>query len=382
MRADVCLAFLALGVALLSNAEQVLLADASASASVQKIASPEGFGIKVSFPPVITLDDVSNEEMTQVLSHFYAEEALSAFLKSQKGIAFQKAKTEDSLLEDGRVQWSFSVPASAIFEADVEVVEVRKEIVGKKSPVAKPDAKTRLLDFRSSCFRDLRIAESLFAEEVAKCKDDQARSKLRQRIENAIAALQEKIRNDDNLFRAEKKELLEKADKVESFLLQEVSGGAGGNAAPKKGLPLPITDAVFTAPFDRILENDPILLQHDGARFVDLGNGTIAIVAVGSARADNEDRDDIAEMMASAALAKLNAGEESVVENRIERNYRRSSGSEGASESMEMKRTSKTTVNAADFHKLGEKVGTWLSKDGKRFFMAFGRIVKQRKDNE
>ena len=42
---------------------------------------------------------------------------------------------------------------------------------------------------------------------------------------------------------------------------------------------------------------------------------------------------------------------------------------------MEMKRLSKTVVNSIDFHKTGETVGTWLSADRKRFFMAKGRIV-------
>lgn len=365
----------ALCCSLLSVAEPVPLADASASASVQAITSPEGFAISVIFRPVTTLDEVTNKEMTEVIAQFYAEESISTFLHSQKGIDFAKVKATNKSIGEGRVQWAFTVPAGVVMDAEVEVAEVRKQVINKKPSAARPDAKTKLLDFRSSCFRDLRIAESLFAVEAEKCKDGQAREKLRRRIENAFAALREKIKADDGLFRAEKKELFEKAEKIESFLLREAS--ADGDVERADNQSLPIIDAVFIAPFDKILKGDPILLRSGGARFVELGDGNVAIVAVGSAMADNDGREDIAEMMASAALAKLKAGEETVTESRIERSYIRSVGIAGAAEAMEMKRTSKTTINSADFHKNGDKVGTWLSKDGKRFFLAFGRIVRQ-----
>lgn len=375
MKANLYLALFALGASFLSYAEQVTLADASASASVQKNVSPEGFSIIVSFHPVTTLDDVTNEEMTEVLAHFYAEEALSTFLQSHKGIDFAKAKATNKPMGENFARWAFSVPVGAVVDAEIEVIEARKEVVGKKSLEERQDAKTRQQDFRSSCFRDLRVAESLFAEEAGKCKDVQACEKLRRRIESAFSVLREKIKADDGLFRAEKKELLEKVDKVESFLIREASVGANGDNDHGREAPLPIVDAVFVPPFDKILEADLILLKSGGARIIKRKDGSFVVLAVGSALASNDNREKIAEMQAAAALSKLR-GEEVVTEDELSRNYERTTKNGVTSETAATERKSKISLFSIDFHKPGETVGTWLSPDRKRFFLAKGRIVE------
>ena len=80
------------GVISSAHADEIKLADASASASVTRIQTPKGFDVSVSFRPVATLDEVSNEEMTEVMAMFYVDEALSSFLKAQKAIIPRKVK--------------------------------------------------------------------------------------------------------------------------------------------------------------------------------------------------------------------------------------------------------------------------------------------------
>jgi len=71
---------LLLCAALPAVAGEIALADASASASVVRTQSPVGFDISVVFLPVTTLDEVSNQEMSEILARFYADEALSVFV--------------------------------------------------------------------------------------------------------------------------------------------------------------------------------------------------------------------------------------------------------------------------------------------------------------
>ena len=370
------LAAFCLGIIIQSLAVEIKLADASASASVVSAASQAGYRISVEFRPVTTMDEISNREMSGTIAQFYAEEALSSFLKISKAIMFSKTRSTMNWVGDDKAQCVFDVPAKAIIDAPVRNVEIREEIVGKKCAGNKADASALFLDFRSTCFRDLRIAEALFAEKIASAKEQKGCKALRQKICAAFSSLRKKIKEDDGLFRSEKKDLVAKADKIERYLLNEIEGGCAEGERDENSLAkLPISEAFFKAPFGSLIKNDPILLTHGGARFIEMGDGAVAILAVGFAMADNEDREDIAELRASAELGKLQAGEESVVESRIERQYRRSSNGGGASESMEMKRLSKTVVNSIDFHKTGETVGTWLSADRKRFFMAKGRIV-------
>ena len=362
-----------------SFAEEIKLADASASASVENTVSPSGFRITVTFYPVTTLDEVSNSEMTETMAQFYAEEALSKRLRSQKAISFKKVKSSRKNVDGGKARWIFAVPTEAVIDAPVKSVELREEIVGgasKKTGKASVDAKTKMLEFRSSCFRDLRIAEALFAEEIDLANVGKEGVALQQKIEAAFNALRKKIKADDDLFRAEKAELIEKADKVESYLLARITSGGGKKVRKEDNAKLPISGALFKDPFGDLLKSDPILLTHGGARLIEMDDGAIAILAVGSARAENEDREDIAELTASAALGKLQAGEESLVENKVERTYSRSVVGNKESEDVNVKRTSTVSINSIDFHKCGETVGTWFSLDGKRFFMAKGRIVR------
>ena len=359
-------------------AEQINLVDASASASVVSSSVQKGYEISVEFRPVTTLDEISNEEMSKTLAQFYAEEALSNFLHAPKAIAFGKAQSILNGVENGRAKCVFNIPMDAIIDAPIHNVEIREEIVGKRRIDEKVDAKTRILDFRSTCFRDLRIAETLFAEEIAAVKNADERAALQRKIKDGFSALRLRIKADDNLFRSEKAELVEKVDKVENYLLTEAIDEKGKTNRTDSEKNLPILDAIFKEPFGDLLKADPILLTHGGARFIEMVDGRVAILAVGFAMADNEDKEDIAELKASAELGKLLGGEESIVRNKIERQYRRSSSRDNANESMELKRTSATIVNSMDFHKMGETVGTWFSKDEKRFFLAKGRIVRKR----
>lgn len=355
-------------------ADEIKLADASASASVARSLSPTGFVISVVFRPVTTLDEVTNGEMTEVLAQFYAEEALSLFLKESKAIVPIRAKFSFERVNEGKEKWSFVVPEVAVIDAPVLTVETRAEIVGKKSS-SKPSTKTRILDFRSSCFRDLRVAETLFAEKVDAVNGQEAKVALRKKIQEAFSALRLKIKADDDLFRSEKEELVNKVEKVEGFLVARIDGDDSEFNRKEQVRNLPIIDAVFTKPYGDLLCADPILLTRGGARIVEWKEGAIAILAVGFASADNDEREDIAELKASAELGKLLAGEETLFANKLERCYSSTTNGDEVRENLEKKRVSTISVHSMDFHKVGETVGTWFSKDGKRFFLAKGRIV-------
>lgn len=379
MKCQILLVVVLLGVSGPSFAEEIKLADASASASVVKSAAQTGYRISVEFCPVTTLDEISNRELSETLAQFYAEEALSSFLHASKAIVFSKAQSILSGLKDDKARCIFNIPATAVIDAPFRNVEIRDEIVGKKRAKNDVGANIRILDFRSTCFRDLRIAEALYGEEIASLKSSKARTELISKIKAGFSELRKKIKADDDLFRAEKAELIEKADKVERYLLTEVEGEQDKTNCACSDNKLPITDAVFKEPFGDLLKAEPILLSHGGARIIEIEDNRVAILAVGFAMADNEDREDIAELKASSELGMLRGGEESVVRNKIERKYQRSSSDGGVNENMNLKRSSMIIVNSIDFHKTGETVGTWLSADGKRFFLAKGRIVRKQK---
>ena len=377
MKPQIILLVLLLWTVASVSAVEIKLADASASASVVSVTSQPGDRISVEFRPVTTLDEISNREMSETLAQFYAEEALSSFLHASKAIVFSKAQSILKGEGDNKARCVFNVPAEAIIDAPFRNVEKREEIVGKRRAENKVDANTRILDFRSTCFRDLRIAETLFSEEIATAKNANERAASQRKIKDGFSALRLKIKADDSLFRSEKAELIEKVDKVENYLLTEAIGEKDKTNRTDSEKNLPILDAVFKEPFGDLLKADPILLTHGGARFIEMADGRVAILAVGFTMAENEDKEDIAELKASAELGKLRGGEEAVVGNKIERQYRRSSSGNDVNESMELKRSSTTIVNSMDFHKTGETVGTWLSADGKRFFLAKGRIVRK-----
>lgn len=353
---------------------EIKLADASASASVARSLSPTGFVVSVVFRPVTTLDDVSNGEMTEVLALFYAEEAVSLFLKESKAIVPNRTKFTFERVDAWKERWRFVVPESAVVDAPMITVKTRDDVVGKKS-ISKNNAQMKILDFRSSCFRDLRVAETLFVEKVDAANGQEAKEAVRKKIQDAFSALRLKIKADDDLFRSEKEELVKKAEKVESFLVARIDGDDSEINRKEKVRSLPVIDAVFKEPYGDLLCADPILLTRGGARVVEWKDGAIAILAVGFASADNDEREDIAELNASAELGKLRAGEETLVANKLERCYSSTTKGDEIRENLEKKWVSTISVHTIDFHKIGETVGTWLSKDGKRFFLAKGRIV-------
>lgn len=360
-----------LGCPLSALGKSVPLADASASAAVEEMSEGAEYRIAVEFVPVTTLDEVSNDQMTEVLARFYAEEALSGFLEKEIAILFPHVQSLHKTLGERHVQWTFSVPARMLVDAPPAETMTRKEITQDTIRGDSPDIQTRLLDFRSQCFKDLRIAEALFADEAAKCVNPKEKAALRNRIVQAFAALEEKVRNDGALFRAEKKELLERAAKVRAFLLDELAGGEPAQESGIRQKDLPISDATFVEPFGAFLRADPILLRTGGVRIIERQDGSRVVLAVGSASAMNEHREDIADAQAQIALAKWRE-EEVVTESELTREYQRNSN---GVETSGMKRTSHTRLSAMSLHKPGETVGTWFSPDGTRFFLAKGRIV-------
>lgn len=349
-------------------AKDITLADPTASASVIKVGTPERYEIALSFVPVTTLDAVSNEEMTDVLAQFYAEEAISLFMGVPKAIVRDGAKASKGDVAGGKIKWFFTVPKRAIVGVSKAEVDVRSEWAGAIC-YSRVDIKTRLEDFRSQCFRDLRVAEMMFDEKIQHAKTESEKRFLCNKAKHSLDELRLKIKADSHLFRAEKAKMLKKCDEVEEYL----------NSSRQKCIAdLPIKNAKFDKEiFEDLIKEDTILLTHGGARIKELDDGSVAVISVGSAAATMDDCMDIAEMDASAALSKLLGGEETVVRNELRREYSRVGKSEIQSEMSEFKRKSLIQLFSTSYHKSGETVGTWLSLDGKRFFVAKGRVVSK-----
>ena len=369
------------------------------AADVTEIDSGKGLRISVAFIPVSTLTEASNERISRLMAQSFAERTVSGYLHAPKTILFPKAKIV-----------SFEFPKSNYERICKVVYEIPKtallDIVVKKNKVSDledtweifkkacmTESKYAMDDFRSDCYRDLRLAEAAFMVEIA--QRERTLESVREEIETSFSAIIQRVDSEDMLLMSEKEELSNKIQSVRSFLLRKLEE----RHLSRERLPvvrsdkvlysaddvkrndredkLPILNAVFQEPFGEFLKNDPILLLHGGARFIKIDDGATAILAVGYAASDNENREDVAELEASAALGKLQGGEETLVNNKYEDAYLSVSMGGETKENVKMIQSYKVSVNSMDFHKTGETVGTWLSADGKRFFLAKGRIVRK-----
>ena len=351
-----------------------LTSDATVAADVARTGGGAGFRVSVSFFPVTTLDVASNREMTETVAQFHAEEALSGYLKESKAISFSRVRSSQEPDGEARVKWTFAIPSEFVLDAPVEEREVREEKASGFSAGKGVDRKTLFLDFRSSCFKDLRTAETLFAEAVKNCTDETSRESLRKKMEASFDAMKKNIRRDDSLFRAEKADLLKKLDVVRTSLLAELSdkpaGADAGNSPDDR-----FVDASFVEPFGALLRLDPILPTSGGARIVERKDGSLAVLAVGRAMAASDDREKLAEMQAHVALSKLR-GEEVWTEDELVRTVSRTTQNQTEQSESRTDRKSSVRMNSYDFQTGLDRVGTWLSSDGKWFFLAKGKLVQ------
>ena len=332
------------------------------------------------FVPVTTMDEVGNREMSLTMAFFHAEDALSKHFKKNKGVSFSPKMYNVLKLDDHVCRIEFTIPNRAIVDAvRTETNSVASVIKREKTP-DRTDA--TLKDFRSSCFRDLRIAEAFYYDAIRKCKDTR---KLDPDIRKAFDALLKKIENDDSLFISEKTDLKNKAEKIRSFLLERLdTGDEGGDGVPasrRQNLKL-VSKFVVLREYEKLLLDNPIVLTTSGC-WILKDNGKIYLVAVGSARAADETpraklrKSKIAETELMGEIAKFR-DTHTVTASEISKT--RTTMTNGRRSTTSSKRDFSSYTNAFSESHIGdmETIGQWYSADGTVFFLAKGRLLSER----
>ena len=361
-----------------------LRSDRSAKAEITEDKAKQNYAVKINFVPVTTLDDVTNEEMTVMLAQFFTEEALSIFLKDSKAVIFSGVHPNVLKKDKGIISILYTIPFSKICKAEKSSKTSTAEAMLKKFySWAQISSDELLANFRSTCFRDLRSAEIFFVSQIAETKDQ---ALMEKKVRQAFLVLTAKINNDDALFMSEKEELLEKAKKIESFLLKRLHSAPAASQADQTAtaaIPQSISKATFLPEFKDFLINDNILLEVGGCRAFENASGKLALIAVGVALVkDNSPKDrlmcqKIAEQKAFGELAK----HQEVEVNFFAERYKSTEvKTENGAESGKSRRnsTSRITVQAEAYFSKMITVGYWYSGDGKLFFLAKGCFIDHR----
>lgn len=373
------LILLFVATAVFAAAKIELQSDKSVSAEITEDKEKQLVSVSLTFVPVSTLDAVTNDEMTGVLAQFFAEEALSSYLKSPKAVAFSMAKCIVHKKTEKQCSLTYEIPIAAISDAEVKQQSISAESIRKY--FASVPTENLLQDFRSTCFRDLRIAEAVFLEQIKSCKDKEG---LARKIKDAFSALTGKINSDDALFLSEKEELLTKANSVKDFLLKKLSSAPvpvseSMSSPDTQGSPN-ITRGTFRPEFEPFLLSDPILLEAGGCKAFRTEDGRTVLIAVGftevrdrSAK-DRVRRKKVAEQKAFAELAKYREIEVTFFSERVKTTT--ISSKNGVEEGSSHKTSSsRITVNAEAYISGMLTVGSWYSEDGKLFYLAKGCII-------
>ena len=373
----------------------------------EKDANSGRYSIEISFIPVTTLDEVTNAEMTEVLSQFYAEEILSQQLGKSVGIIFEKAKKRVKI--GNPVVYEYTIPEDALIDARKD--DTHKAIKALTSE--KTDTATKLKDFRSSCFRDMRTAEALYMDMI---RNSANLDDLLVKIRRSLNTLRTKIENDDALFMREKKAFYTQLDEISHRLQEEIARAksrpvqripqspSGLDVGGKQGLPNMnetsnrqsdskdvfleddlIVDVQIDAEFKPYLLAEKVMLQTGGCKILITPDGKKLLVSVGF----TEIRGNSAkERVRQLRVAGYNADAEIAKHQRIDvthfaqRNKSVVVSQENGNETSKIQRTSVslTTVQAEASIDSLETVGTWKSADGTLFFVAKGCIINDKQD--
>lgn len=347
-----------------------LESDKSVLAEIIEDKAGQHIIISLAFIPVTTLDPVTNDEMTEILAQFYAEETLSSYLKAPKTIDFHRTKCIVHKKTAKQCTLTYKIPTMAILDVKEEQLSISAEAFKKSFGSFSSDA--LLQDFRSTCFRDLRIAEAVFLEQIKLGKNQDS---LAGKIREALSALEKKIHDDDALFLSEKEELLAKVRKVRDFLLNKLSAGESL---------VKISNANIIPVFQEFLFAEKILLEIGGCKAFQTEDGRIFLISVGRCRARGDSaeakihQERIAEQKAYAEIAKYKGIEVVVfasLEKEISRNVKRE-------EKYSKRKTKKITIRSAEFMYGLPTVGTWFSADGTVFYLAKGKELMRGDFNE
>ena len=162
----------------------------------------------VIFSPVVTMDAISNREMNRLMAQFLAEEALEKHLGKPCAVAF--SRTSSSIKDMSKtLEYVFDIPKNAI-SFDVKVVTSSE--TDEKRPLSREDARRMILAERSSCFRDVTLAEAYLASLTKEPLDKRRREELI----TMLKKLEDSIDEDDNLFTREKRELKQRVRKLKA----------------------------------------------------------------------------------------------------------------------------------------------------------------------
>lgn len=354
--------------------------DKSTVAKITENKEKQLFSLSLTFMPVTTLDTVTNDKMTEVLAQFLAEEALSSFLKKPKAINFFKTKCILLKKTEKVCSLTYEIPAFAIEDATVKQQTISSAALKKCLTSASAD--TVFQNFRSTCFHDLRIAETLFLEQIKSVKRP---DKLAGEISKAFSALKEKINNDDALFLSEKEDLLSKATSIEKFLQKKLSeqtiSATQTTEAEQRALN-EIANAKILPEFKPFLLSDPILLDIGGCKAFQTADGKTVLIAVGYAEVKDQSpkdrilRQKIAEQRAFGELAK-HQEVEVVHFSELHKAVTISSKDRSETGSLQKSHFSRTTVKAEAYVEEMLTVGQWYSKDEKLFYLAKGCMIQQ-----
>ena len=355
-----------------------LQSDKSVSAEVSENKTEQIVTVSLKFLPVTTLDSVSNEEMTEVISKFLTEEALSIYFKSTKMINFSKVKLTVHSKSEKSWHISYHIPDSSIKnwkeeEHTVSAAEMKKHL-------SSLSAEEVIQNFRSSCFRDLRIAEAVFLDKIKNGKD---KGVLDGQIKQAFDALLSKINADDALFLSEKEELEEKAKTVRKFLIKKMNTTflQTKKEAIQDNKSSMITNVKILPEYRECILSSSVLLELGGCQAFQQADGRILLVAVGYAEVNSQTPQDrirrqrIAEQKAFGELAKYQEVEVMVF---ASRDKATTITTKNGLESSESKRTSNSriTIRAGAYFNDMLTIGQWYSKNEKLFYLAKGCIIQ------
>ena len=357
-----------------------------AKADVTEIDGGRGLLVKVSFIAVSTLGNAANERISRLMSRSFAGQAVRVYSKTGKGVDFSKSRMVSCNFDKSNSEEFctvvYEIPKSALVDA-AETPAVPEGSSKSREAFEKAcgtDGESAMENFRSTCYRDLRVAEAAFLFEIDAGKLD--RDVLRREIESAFSSMCEKSKSEDMLFISEKEELAGKIEAVKSYLLKKLGERDGGS--PKK--PSPEETAanaklISKGEFGRneykdLIMSDSVLLTTGGCRIFPVGDKAY-IVGVGCTEVRNDTsrdrirRRETAQEKARVQVIKSRSTDVSFFKRSLDKAVVRYKDRAETSEEV-LDDVSTTTVKAADYVDSMDIVATWYSADGQLFFLALG----------
>lgn len=339
------------------------------------------YTVNLEFAPVVSLSQIENEEMTEILAKFFTEEALSVFLKEEKGVKFSRINSNILFKSKDKIKYRYLIPENEIYKVEV-VEETSIDNLLTNYYNSCDETNELFLDARSPCFRDTRTIEFYYLSKISNAKDKTA---LRKEINDGLTLLRDKIKKDRALFLSEKEELLERVNKIELALLKKLSKNKSLNTSESSNdveASDPILEVVSSPTFDKpefkdFFENEKILLTIGGCRAFETEDGKIALISVGLFPVTANS------FVQSLKSAEINAYNELAKHQNVQVTYfgMRTKKAEVVkkklveSSSSEQSAYSKTTIQSKAYIQKMEKVGYWYSKDKTILFVALGCFI-------